>query len=126
MFTAYIIFTILAIVSNAFSATMDFIRFERVVVAMEKAGVPTSWMFLLGVLKGAGALGLLVGFAVPLIGAAAAIGIVLFYIAAIITHLRARDYSIGYPTVYLLFAVGTLVFQLETSLQLGFDLAFDI
>ncbi|WP_199618126.1 DoxX family protein [Paenibacillus alkalitolerans] len=126
MFTAYIIFTILAIASNAFSATMAFIRFKQVVVVMEKVGVPTSWMFLLGVLKAAGALGLLVGFAVPLIGAAAAIGIILFFVAAIFTHLRARDYSIGYPTVYLLFAVGTLVFQLETSPHLGFDLAFDI
>jgi hypothetical protein len=115
MFTAYIIFTILAIVSNAFSAIMDFIRYKRVIIVMEQAGVPTSWMFLLGVLKAAGALGMLVGFAVPLIGAAAAIGIILFFIGAIITHLRVRDYNISLAAVWLLFAVGSLVFQLESS-----------
>lgn len=126
MFTAYVIFTILAIISNAFSATLDFIRYKQVIIAMEKARVPTSWMFLLGVLKAAGALGLLVGFAVPLIGAAAAIGIILFFVGAIITHIRVRDYSFGLAAIWLLFAVGSLVFQLESSPQLGFDLTFDI
>jgi hypothetical protein len=60
---------------------------------------------MLGILKAAGAIGLLVGIGVPLIGTAAAVGLVLFFIGAIITHLRARDYSFGLAVVFLLLAV---------------------
>jgi hypothetical protein len=40
--------------------------------------VSESWLTTLGILKAAGAVGLLVGIRVPLIGIAAAIGLVLF------------------------------------------------
>jgi hypothetical protein len=62
-------------------------------------------------LKAAGALGLLVGIGVPVIGTAAAVGLVLFFVAAIITHLRARDYSLGPAVVFLLLAVAALVLR---------------
>ena len=45
---------------------------------MARADVPDSWMTTLGILKTAGAIGLLVGIRVPVIGIAAAIGLVLF------------------------------------------------
>ena len=81
--------------ANIFSAACDFIRYEKVSIAMAKAGVPESWMTTLGVLKTAGALGLLVGIDVPVIGIAAAVGLIVFFVGAIITHLRGRDYSLG-------------------------------
>ena len=43
--------------------------------------------------KTAGALGLLVGFWVPLVGVAAAVGLVLFFVCALYTHVRAGDYT---------------------------------
>ena len=52
---------------------------------MVKAGVLESWMTRLDILKAAGALGLLVGIGVPLIGTAAAVGLILFFVSAIIT-----------------------------------------
>jgi len=52
---------------------------------MVKAGVLESWMTTLDILKAAGALGLLVGIDVPLIGTAAAVGLILFFVGAIIT-----------------------------------------
>jgi DoxX-like protein len=52
---------------------------------------------------------------VPLIGAAAAVGLVLFFVCAIHTHLLARDYS---PTFGL--AIGFLLLAVAT---LGLDLA---
>ncbi len=58
---------------------------------MNKLGVPESSLPILGVLKAAGALGLLIGLGVPLIGIVATGGLTLFFIAAVITHLRARD-----------------------------------
>ena len=105
MFTAYLIVTLLAAGVNIFSATCDFVRYKQVSIAMAKAGVPESWMTTLGVLKAAGALGLVVGIGVPLIGTAAAIGLILFFVGAIFTHLRVRDYSFGLAVVFLLLAV---------------------
>jgi hypothetical protein len=91
MFTAYLIVTFLAAVANIFSATYDFVRYEKVSIAMAKAGVPESWMTTLGILKAAGAVGLLVDIGVPVIGMAAAMGLIVFFVGAIITHLRGRD-----------------------------------
>ena len=54
--------------ANIFSAMCDFVRCKQVSIAMARAGVPESWMTMLGILKAAGALGLLVGIGVPLIG----------------------------------------------------------
>jgi hypothetical protein len=117
MFTAYLSVTILTAAANIFSATCDFVRYEKVSIAMAKAGVPQSWMTPLGILKAAGALGLLVGFAVPLIGIAAAVGLVLFFIGAIFTHLRGRDYSLGPAIVFLLLAIAALVLRLASPWQ---------
>ena len=111
MFTAYIVVTVLAALANAFSATLDFIRYKQILVNMAKVGVSESWLTTLGILKTAGALGLLAGVRVPLIGIAAAIGLVLFFIAAIITHLRGRDYSFALAIVFLLLALAALVLR---------------
>jgi hypothetical protein len=115
MFTAYLIVTILVAAANIFSATCDFVRYEKVSIAMARAGVPESWMTTLGILKAAGALGLLVGIAVPVIGIAAAVGLILFFVAAIITHLRERDYSLGPAIVFLLLAVAALALRVASS-----------
>ena len=114
MFTAYLIVTVLAVAANIFSATLDFIRFRQILINMAKVGVSESWITMLGALKAAGALGLLVGLRVPLIGIAAAVGLVLFFVGAIITHLRGRDYSFGLAIVILLIAVAALVLRVAT------------
>ena len=113
MFFAYIVVTVLAAAANVFSATLDFIRYKQILINMAKVGVSESWLTTFGVLKAAGALGLLVGIRVPLIGIAAAIGLVLFFLAAVITHLRAHDHSFGLAVVFLLLAVAALVLQVS-------------
>jgi hypothetical protein len=110
MFTAYVVVTLTAIAANTFAAMADFMRLKFVLITAAKAGVPESWLPMLGTLKAAGALGLLVGLiSVPLIGTAAAVGLTLFFVGAIITHLRARDYSIGPAAAFLALAVAALV-----------------
>src|SRR5207247_8896199 len=104
MFTAYIVVTVLAAAANAFSATLDFIRFKQILINMARVGVSESWITILGVLKAAGALGLLVGIRVPLIGTAAAVGLVLFFGGAIITHMSARASSCWRAAGFLLSA----------------------
>jgi len=115
MFTAYIVVTVLAAAANAFSATLDFVRFKQIIINMARVGVPESWITILGILKAAGALGLLIGIGVPLIGIAAGVGLVLFFVAAIITHLRARDYSFGLAVVFILLAGTALVLRLASA-----------
>src|SRR5204863_4572100 len=114
MFTAYIVVTILAAAANIFSATLDFIRFKQILINMARVGVSESWITVLGALKAAGALGLLIGISVPLIGIAAASGLILFFVAAIVTHLRAHDHSFGLAVVFLLLALAALALRVAT------------
>jgi hypothetical protein len=113
MFFAYVIVTALAAIANAYGAVLDFVRNKKILLMMTKLGVPEPWLPRLGFLKAAGAVGLLVGFRLPLIGTVAAIGLILFFIAAIITHLRARDSSFGGAVVFLLLAGAALVLGLH-------------
>jgi hypothetical protein len=114
MFTAYIAVTILAAAANLFSAGADFVRYETVAVNMARAGVPESWMTMLGILKAAGALGLLVGFVVPPIGVAAAVGLTLFFVGAIVTHLRGHFYAFAPPVSFLTLVMAALVLRQAT------------
>jgi hypothetical protein len=92
MFTAYVIVTLIAIAANTFVAIGDIMRSKFVLSNAASVGVPESWLTGLGLLKAAGAGGLLLGLVgVPLIGSAAAIGLVLFFVGAIVTHLCARN-----------------------------------
>jgi hypothetical protein len=75
MFIAYVAVTLLAAAANIFSATLDFARYKKILIKMAKAGVSDSWITTLGLLKAAGALGLLVGIIVLPIGIAAAGGL---------------------------------------------------
>jgi hypothetical protein len=115
MLTAYVIVTLIAIAANAFMAIGDIMRFKFVLSNAASVGVPESWVTWLGILKAAGAGGLLLGLVgMPLIGSAAAIGLVLFFVGAIVTHLRARNYALGFPSAYLLLAVAALALDLAT------------
>ena len=115
MFTAYIVVSVLLSVMLAGSATADFVRYEKVGLLMAEMEVPESWMTNLGVIKAAGALGLLVGIGVPLVATAAAIGIILFFVGAITIHLRAGDHSFALASVFGLLAVAALVLRLQSA-----------
>ena len=65
LFTAYLVVTALAVAANLFAAGADFVRNPRSPSNMDRVGVPHSWMIPLGILKAAGALGLLIGIFVP-------------------------------------------------------------
>ena len=115
IFTAYVVVTGVTAAANTFAATVDFTRPQWLLSNMARARVPQSWLFSLGALKAAGALGLLVGIAVPPLGVAASVGLVLFFIGAIITHFRARYWNIAAPVTFLLLAVGSLVLRVVSS-----------
>lgn len=109
MSIAYAVVTIAAIAATTFIAVADIVRAEFVLVNSSRVGVPESWLNTLGLLKAAGAAGLLLGLlGVPLVGAAAATGLTLFFIGAIVTHLRATNVALHFPTAYLLLAASSL------------------
>jgi hypothetical protein len=120
MDTAYLIVALLAIAANAFSGVAALVHFRPIIPGMARAGVPESWLtFPIGTLKTAGAVGLLLGLAgVPLVGTAAAAGLVLFFVCAVYTHVRAGDYSpqFGLALGFLLLAAATLGLGLASSL----------
>lgn len=115
MFVAYAIVGILLALALSASATLTFTRNEAVTTSMTKVGVPVSWLPGLASLKAAGAVGLVVGLAVPVIGVAAAVGVVLYFIGAVVTHVRAKDFEIAPPAVLALLAVAALVLRVMSA-----------
>jgi hypothetical protein len=113
MSITFVAITGLTAIANLAAAAVDFLRVQWVVDNMTKYGVPHSWLLPLGALKAAGGIGLIVGVAAPLLGTAAALGLVLYFVGAVITVVRSRWYShIPFPAAFLLLAVGALVCRL--------------
>lgn len=109
----YVTVTLIAILINAWAASADFMRAKFVLANSAELGVPPDWVFPLGLLKAAGAIGLLLGlFGVPLIGLAAAVGLVLFFVGALVVHAKARVWhNIAVPLVFEVVAVGAFLVQ---------------
>jgi hypothetical protein len=115
MTAAYLSVTGIAAAMTTQAAVFDFMRSDWVISNMDKYGVPRSWLVPLGALKAAGAIGLLIGIGVPLIGIAAAVGLILFFTGAIVTVTRAHWYShLKYPASFLLLGAGALALRLAT------------
>jgi DoxX-like family len=106
MTAAYVTVMILTIVANAGAAVADFTGAASVRKNSAELGIPESWIPPLGFLKAAGAVGLLVGLAgIPSVGVAAGIGLMLFFIGAVIVHIRARVFhNIAAPLTFFILA----------------------
>jgi hypothetical protein len=107
----YLAVAIVTIVCTAGAAVADFAGARFVLANMGELQVARRWVLPLGLLKAAGAAGLVIGLlGVDVIGLAAAVGLVLFFAGALIVHARARVFhNIGYPGVFFLLALATLV-----------------
>jgi hypothetical protein len=107
----YVVVTVITAVITAAVGIADLIPAGFVLANSAKVHVPNSWLPTLGILKLAGAAGLLVGLVgLPAIGIAAATGLVLFFIGAVIAHVRARVlYNIAAPGTYLALSAASLV-----------------
>ena len=104
----YLVITILAALANGYAAGLNFAGAESVKVVADRVRVSRAWMVPLGALLAAGAVGLLTGFAVPALGTAAAIGLVLYFICAVTAHLRVGDRQIGGAVFFLVLAAAAL------------------
>lgn len=118
MTTAYVAVTLIAIAANGFSGIAALLHFEPILAGMAKADVPESWLtFPIGTLKTAGAVGLAAGLVFRPVGVAAAVGLVLFFVCAIYTHVKASDYSaqFGLAVGFLSINVAALALSLPTA-----------
>ena len=108
MQVTYLVATSVAALANGYAASLNFVGAESVKVAADRVQVSRRWMVPFGVLLLSGALGLVAGFAVPELGLAAAIGLVLYFTCAVTAHLRVRDRHIGGAAFFLFLAAAAL------------------
>jgi hypothetical protein len=108
----YLVITTLAAAANGYAATLNFVGAESVKVVARRVRISTRWMVPFGVLLAAGAVGLVVGVALPALGTAAALGLVGYFVCAVTAHIRVGDRGIGGAVSFLLLAVCALIVDL--------------
>ncbi|MFI5764416.1 DoxX family protein [Streptomyces sp. NPDC051563] len=111
MFIAYAVVAGLLALTLAASATFTLQHNPSITESMTKVGVPDSWLPRLATLKAAGAIGLIAGLWLAPLGIAAAIGVTLYFLGAIVFHLRAKDYNFAPAAVLALVAIAALVLR---------------
>ncbi|MFD7028953.1 DoxX family protein [Streptomyces sp. NPDC059917] len=115
MFIAYAATaTLLALVLLA-SATLTARRAEPVLTNMRAVSVPDSWLPRLAALKAAGAVGLVGGLWSTPLGIAAATGVTLYFIGAVITHLRVKHYELAPAAVLTLISAAALALRIAST-----------
>jgi DoxX-like family len=116
MSIAYLVTTILAALIVAFSALGKVRRDPAIVkVIVETVGVPEQYLSPLAACELAGAVGLLAGIMWPPLGIAAGVGLVIYFVGAVISHLRVGDMKGLGPAVFMLFVVSAaLILRLAT------------
>jgi DoxX-like family len=112
VFASYVAVTVLAAAFNGLTAIANLIGHDYPKSQADMLSVPRSWMLPLGTLLAAGALGLLAGFVVPVLGAAAAAGLVLYFAGALVAHLRVHDRHFGPWSFFFALAVAALAVNL--------------
>ena len=91
----------------AFSGLGKMRRDPRIVhVIHEVIGVPLKYFSLLAACELAGALGLVLGIWWASLGVAAGIGLVVYFVGAIVFHLRVGDVKGMGPAVFMLAVAG--------------------
>ena len=116
MHTAYLVITLVFALMVSYSGVGKIRRNPlQVKVIHETVGVPLKYFPLLAACEFAGALGLVVGIWRPLIGVAAGIGLVLYFVGAVVSHLRVGDIKgVGSAVFMLVLAAGALALRVLT------------
>jgi hypothetical protein len=112
MDTAYVVIIALAAAAYGYAALLNFVGAESVELVADRVRVPRRWMVPLGLLLASGAVGLLLGLAVPVLGIAAAGGLVVYFLCAVGAHVRAHDRAIGGALAFLVLALLTLTVEI--------------
>jgi hypothetical protein len=111
VFAAYVTVTVVAAVFAGSAAVTYLIGHEYPKAQLDMKRLPRTWAPRLGAVLAAGAVGLVAGFAVPLLGALAAAGLVLYFVGALVAHLRVGSRQLAGPVVFFVTMVAALAFQ---------------
>jgi len=109
MHIAAIVVSILLTLALAGSGIQKLRRAPAIVKQLGGLGVTPPMLTVLGSLELLAALGLIIGIWWIPLAIAAAIGTVIYFIGAIVAHLRKRDRGVAPAAVLLLLAIATLV-----------------
>jgi DoxX-like protein len=113
----YLLVTILVAVAVAFSAVMKIRRHPHAVRKIHgDVGVPLHYFPFAAALQLAGALGLILGIRWPLVGIVAGVGLIVYFVTAMLAHIRAHDFQGIRAAVLMFFAVAI---ALTMRLHLG-------
>ena len=117
MHIAYLVITSLFAAMVAFSGLGKIRRDpHQMRVIHETVGVPLKCFPLLAACEFSGALGLVLGIWWPILGVAAAIGLILYFVGATVSHLRVSDVKgIGPPAFMLVVAAAALATRMLTN-----------
>jgi len=102
VFIATIVLSVLLAAAFLGSGAAKLAGAKQSIAIRDRLGVAAGLWRAVGILEVAAAAGLAAGLAVPVLGIAAAVGLVLLLIGAIATHARAHDLSNAVPAVGLL------------------------
>ena len=113
---AYLVITSTLAAMAAFSGIGKLRRDpHQVRVIHETVGVPLKFFPLLAACEFAGALGLLAGTGWPALGIAGGVGLVLYFVGAVVSHLRVGDFKgTGSAAFMLVVAAGALTLRILT------------
>ncbi|MET8210440.1 DoxX family protein [Streptomyces sp. NPDC005373] len=115
MFIATLVISLLLALILVFSAMGKLRRDPMQMGTMEKVGFPADRVWLLAAAEAAGAAGLVIGLFWWPLGAAAAVGVILYFVGATAVHLRVRDFNVAAPAVLLVAAAAALVLRLLSA-----------
>jgi hypothetical protein len=109
VFVAYVTINIVAAIFAGIAAVTYFIRHPFPTAQLEMKRLPSSWMLRLGAALATGSVGLLAGFAAPALGTLASLGLVLYFVGALIAHLRVGSRDLVGWAIFFVTMVATLV-----------------
>ena len=96
------------------SAAGKLTKHPKVTENLGKCEVPSNWHPRLAAAEIAGAVGMVLGLWVPALGIAAAVGVVLYFVGAVIAHVRVSDNEVAAPIVFIVLAVVVIVLRIAT------------
>lgn len=99
---ASVVLSVLLALVAGFSALGKLQKKPQIMESMAHVGVKPNQIPVLAYLELAGALGLLIGLAYSGIGLAAAVGLSLYFVGAVVAHLKTKDaFAIFAPALAL-------------------------
>ncbi len=117
MNTTTTIFTVVLALIALVSAMGKLSKMPQVIESMTHVGVKPNQIPQLAYLEILGALGLLIGIAVPVLGLVSAIALMLYFLGAVAAHLRIKDKFKDFaPALFLAVLFGVLAYLISSAI----------